>query len=205
MAPSKKLKIMDPVLQSKKDCTQQLQDGDDPMLHSPASEGPMELEGCSLSQDYVPVTNKSLHTMLQDLKGSLRADLRQITVDLHKDIQDLGGRTSHLESKTEEFCTAHNDAVEKLHKLEEEQAAMRLKIGDMEDRARRNNLRFRGIVDAITSEGLPQYLMVLFKALLLHLDGTAWTFNRVHHLPRHARFTADTSEDTTTMAPNRSS
>ncbi|CAH2276813.1 Hypothetical predicted protein, partial [Pelobates cultripes] len=47
--------------------------------------------------------------------SSFRSDLRQLTTELKKEIADIGGRTSHLETKTEELCVAHNDVVDKLH------------------------------------------------------------------------------------------
>ncbi|CAH2320127.1 Hypothetical predicted protein [Pelobates cultripes] len=196
MAPSKQTKIIDPVRQTGKSHVRQIQDGGGSEPHSPGSEGFTDLEDCSLSQADAPVTNKSLHTMMQDLKGSLRADLRQIAAKLRNDMQELGGRTNQLEAKTDKLCIAHNDIVDKLQKVEEEQSTMRLKITDMENRERRNNLHFRGIGDTITQEALPQYLRAKCKALVPHLEDEAWMLKRVHRLPRPTRFTADTPKDT---------
>ncbi|CAH2248809.1 Hypothetical predicted protein [Pelobates cultripes] len=120
------------------------------MPHSPASDGPAESE---------LIENKSLHTMLQDLKASLRADFSQMATELCRNIHDEGGRTSNLKTKTEELCSAHNEVVDKLQRQEEEQAAMQQKMADMEDRSQRNNIRFCGIADTITAEA--------------HLDNTA--------------------------------
>ncbi|CAH2305637.1 Hypothetical predicted protein [Pelobates cultripes] len=110
--------------------------------------------------------------MLQDRKASLRADFRQMVTILRKDTQEL--------------CTAHNDVVDKLQRLEEEQSAMQQNMADMEDRLWRNNICFCKIADAITAESLPQYLKALYKTLVPHLDDTSWTwtFDRVHHLSR---------------------
>ncbi|CAH2251312.1 Hypothetical predicted protein [Pelobates cultripes] len=119
MAPSKQTKITDPMRQNKKDKTRS--------AHAARPTSPESQEAPDFdpqTPDEELVTNKSLHTMLQALKGSLRSDLRQYTNELRKEIAELGGRTSHLETKTEEICAAHNDLVDKLQYLEEEQKSL---------------------------------------------------------------------------------
>ncbi|CAH2314815.1 Hypothetical predicted protein [Pelobates cultripes] len=139
MAPSKRLKITDQIRSNRKDRPRQKQD--DTYSTDPSTNA--EDETLQLSQGDSPVTNQSLHTMLLDLKESLRSDFWQITKEIRRDIQELGGHTSRLESKTEELCSAHNDVVDQLQRLEEEQSALKLKMADMQYRARRNNLRFQ--------------------------------------------------------------
>ncbi|CAH2301444.1 Hypothetical predicted protein [Pelobates cultripes] len=164
MAPSKQTKLTDKAWPT--------QDGDIHADQPPSPECHIDLDSELQAPDDVLVTNKSLHFMLQALKTSLRSDLRQLTNELRKDIADIGGRTSHLKTKTEEICAAHNDVVDKLQRLEEEQTTLKHKLADIEDRSRRNNLRFSGITDAITTEVLPQYLKALCKALALALAPT---------------------------------
>ncbi|CAH2277290.1 Hypothetical predicted protein [Pelobates cultripes] len=147
MAPSKQLKITDLKRSAKKDRFKQMQDGDESMVNSPSSEGLAEIDLAPLSPKDAPVTNKSLHLMLQDLKPSLREDYRQITMDLWKDIGDIGSQTSHLETKAEELCMEHNEVADRLQQLEEDHHTLKHKLADMENRSQRNNARFHGITD----------------------------------------------------------
>ncbi|CAH2224248.1 Hypothetical predicted protein [Pelobates cultripes] len=139
------------------------------------------------------VTDKSLQMMLL-----------QVT-DLRKEMTDPGGRTSHLEHKVKEFCVAHNEVADRLQQLEDDHAALKHKIADIEDRMTRNNIRFRGMADLVCNEELPKFLLALCKALVPHLEDQAlvphledhaWAFDHVHCLPRPQRFTADTPRDT---------
>ncbi|CAH2221338.1 Hypothetical predicted protein [Pelobates cultripes] len=134
MAPSKQTKITDPVRQNKKDKARPAQDGDGHAVHPTSPERHEAPDSDPQTPDEELVTNKSLHTMLQVLKSSLWSD-RQYTNELRKEIAELGGRTSHLETKTEEICAAHNELVDKLQSLEEEQKSLKVKLADIEQPA----------------------------------------------------------------------
>ncbi|CAH2277093.1 Hypothetical predicted protein [Pelobates cultripes] len=102
--------------QGKKERHKQIQDDDELLAHSPASEGQMDTDTTELS-DVAPVTEKQLYSMLQDLCSTLQVDVKQIAAEMRKELTDLGGRTGHLENRTEELYEAHNKVVEKLRRL----------------------------------------------------------------------------------------
>ncbi|CAH2224601.1 Hypothetical predicted protein, partial [Pelobates cultripes] len=60
MAPSKQLKITDPVCQSAKKVCLKLQDGNYHAEHSPASESPSESDPLASPSEESPVMDKSL-------------------------------------------------------------------------------------------------------------------------------------------------
>ncbi|CAH2277000.1 Hypothetical predicted protein [Pelobates cultripes] len=99
--------------------------------------------------------------------------------ELRKEISTLGDRTSHLENKSDELCAAHNDVVDKLQKLSEDNNTLQLKLADLEDRSRRQNVRFRGVPDDISHDALPAFILSICKTLAPDLPDSAWTFDRI--------------------------
>ncbi|CAH2315090.1 Hypothetical predicted protein [Pelobates cultripes] len=79
MVPSKQLKITDQIRPNKKERPQQKQDDTEPDAHSPDTDNITDGETTQMPQGEAPVSNHSLHVMLQALKESLRTDFRQIT------------------------------------------------------------------------------------------------------------------------------
>ncbi|CAH2219788.1 Hypothetical predicted protein [Pelobates cultripes] len=142
-----------------------------------------------------PVTEHSLHKMLQELRTTITADFHPIDGDLRREISSLDDRTSHLENRTEELCIAHNEVVDKIKKLSEEYETLKLKVADMEDRSRRQNVRFRSIPDDVFHDALPAYILSICKALVPGLPDSAWAYNRMHRLPRPARLSSEVPKD----------
>ncbi|CAH2319347.1 Hypothetical predicted protein [Pelobates cultripes] len=108
-----------------------------------------------------PVTERSLHKMLQKLQATITVDFHCIDGDIRKEISNLGERTSHLENRTEELCAVHNECRIWLRKID----SLKLKLADMEDRSRRQNVRFRGIPDNVSHDTLPAYTLSIHKGL----------------------------------------
>ncbi|CAH2225656.1 Hypothetical predicted protein, partial [Pelobates cultripes] len=138
------------------------QDGANSDAQSLISEGPSEPD---LNPDTLgdkPVINKGIYKVIQDLRSTIHKDFQQITSSIHKDHADLGERTNHLEHKTEELCTAHNDVADRIQRLEEEHVMMK------------NNVRFRGIADSITADQLLAYISTMCQVLVLELQDTEY-------------------------------
>ncbi|CAH2220581.1 Hypothetical predicted protein, partial [Pelobates cultripes] len=123
VAPTKQLKLTNPVRATKKDRQPQIQDSDGADAQSPISEGTPDSDSTLPSQEETPLAERSLCTMLQELRATWQADFKQLSADLRKYIAELGRRTSNLENKTEEFCEAHNEVVERLQNIEDDHAA----------------------------------------------------------------------------------
>ncbi|CAH2249130.1 Hypothetical predicted protein [Pelobates cultripes] len=83
---------------------------------------------------------------------------------LRKDVQQLGKQTSHMESKMDEFASAHNDLAMHVEQMEQKLTDTDVKLADLEDRARRNNLRLRGMPETTLPENLQAYVRGLLQA-----------------------------------------
>ncbi|CAH2306588.1 Hypothetical predicted protein [Pelobates cultripes] len=116
--------------------------------------------------------------MLQELRTTITANFHRIDGDIRKEISNIGDRTSHLENRTEELCAAHNEVVDKVQKLQENDS-LKLKLPDMEDRSRRKNVRFQGIPEDVSYDALPAYILSICEALVPGLPESAWAFDRM--------------------------
>ncbi|CAH2295655.1 Hypothetical predicted protein [Pelobates cultripes] len=150
IAPSKQIKLTDPIRQFKKEHQKTFQDGDDKQAPSPASEILPDPDIPSSRYSDEPVMERRLHSMLQDLRHTLQQDFKALMADKRKDINNIGDRTHQLEQWMEELCSAHNKVVETIQSLVAEQKLFKHKMVNMEDRARWNNVRFRGISDKVS-------------------------------------------------------
>ncbi|CAH2301459.1 Hypothetical predicted protein, partial [Pelobates cultripes] len=159
------------------------------------SDGLSDQESASSKYSDAPITERSLHKMLQELRATITADFQRIDEDLRKEITNIGDRTSHLENKSEELCAAHNEVVDKLKKLSEEKDMLKMKLADLEDRSRRQNVRFRGIPDDVSQDALPAYILSICKSLVPDLPDSAWAYDRMHRLPRPARLSNEVPRD----------
>ncbi|CAH2296609.1 Hypothetical predicted protein [Pelobates cultripes] len=89
----------------------------------------------------------------------------QSTADqLRKEALDLSTRTSHTEKKCKELASAHNDMADYVQALEHKMEIMETRMVYYEDRARRNNLRLRGIPESVLRGDLPVYVWGLMHA-----------------------------------------
>ncbi|CAH2313015.1 Hypothetical predicted protein [Pelobates cultripes] len=66
-----------------------------------------------------PVTQTYLTQALEVLSSKLISSWQSSFNTLRHNIQELGSRTSHMESKLDEFATAHNDLVTQVEEIEQ--------------------------------------------------------------------------------------
>ena len=120
------------------------------------------------------------------LKKALKRTSDQITSSLTKEIRDLGSRTETLETKMEELEIYTQDYQSELETLKEENMALQTKLEDFENRARRSNLRFRGIPETVLD--LPGTILAICQELIPGMTVERLEFDRVHRAlaPRKA-------------------
>ncbi|CAH2301167.1 Hypothetical predicted protein [Pelobates cultripes] len=127
----------------------------------------------------------------QTLTGSRKAIYKcSITKTNHimAALDGLGKRTSHVESKMENFASAHNDLATHVEQLEQKL----VKLADLVDRAHRNNLRLWGIFKTILPENLQAYVSGILQAYAPEILADMLLIDRIHCLPR-PRFLPDTT------------
>lgn len=73
-------------------------------------------------------------------------------------LDGMGKRVSHVEDKMGEFSEAHNTQVDARNRLDEELHTLAAKLADLEDRNRRNNIKFRGVPKSIPTSELTSFI-----------------------------------------------
>lgn len=122
--------------------------------------------------------------MLLTLRGAIQQDLAAFMHSTKSDMSAFSSRVGYVEKKMKEFTLAHNVLVDAHFDVEDEIKAMRIKMADMEDRARRNNIKFRGIPESIKPAELTAYLQKLMTTALPSLWPADVIIDRVHRLPK---------------------
>lgn len=76
----------------------------------------------------------------------------------------MGGRIDHIERKMGEFVSSHNTLVDAHDDQAEEIARLKAKMADLEDASRRNNLKLRGVPEAMLPAQLQDYARDLHES-----------------------------------------
>lgn len=87
--------------------------------------------------------------MLMYLRSSLHADMISCMHTFNRELQVMGNRKDHVETKIGEFATTANDLVDAHNTSADELDWIKAKIEDMEDRFRCNNVKIRGIPERV--------------------------------------------------------
>lgn len=85
-----------------------------------------------------------LEDMLVSLQQSLHADFTSLTQNFSTEISSLGERVKSVENVASDIPTTVNYLVDGNDNGIEERQWLQMKIADLEDRSRYNNLKLRG-------------------------------------------------------------
>ncbi|CAH2219662.1 Hypothetical predicted protein [Pelobates cultripes] len=91
------------------------------------------------------LTTEGMQAMFDDMEAKLQNTLQRSFTDLRTDIHKLSSRTSDLENQMEVQSEAHNHLSSKVEEVWDRLQDYEAKIADLEDRARRSNLRLRNV------------------------------------------------------------
>uniref|UniRef100_A0A8C5QPP8 Uncharacterized protein n=1 Tax=Leptobrachium leishanense TaxID=445787 RepID=A0A8C5QPP8_9ANUR len=195
MAPPKAQRCLDPPVSARKVKAREPQDGGAIGTESPKSTEGIEDASVTSPAASNPASEGQIRALLSELRDTLQADFRSIVADLHKDISDLGDRTDQLETKTDDLCLAHNELVDAFKTLQNSQDLLQRKVADLEDRSRRNNIRIRGIPEAVKSEDLHDYALHLFRTLLPSTPDAELCVDRIHRVSKPKNLAATGPRD----------
>lgn len=84
----------------------------------------------------------------------------------------------------EDVTDAHNDLVDSHFELIEEMKQLRLKMADIEDRSRCNNIKFRGISEFVKNTELHEFAKKMMSDLLPKIPHQELISDRAHRLPK---------------------
>ncbi|CAH2300970.1 Hypothetical predicted protein [Pelobates cultripes] len=146
-----------------------------------------------------PLTAQNMKKMLAELTDTIQRNMatqiQALMVDLRKEILEVGQHTAQVEKQMDEFVEAHNSLTNKLQELGSILHDHALKMANMEDRSRRNNLQIRGIPESILNPALNTYLLDLFQALTPETIPDQLIINRAHWLRRPKHLPYSTARD----------
>ncbi|XP_063818782.1 uncharacterized protein LOC135056932 [Pseudophryne corroboree] len=144
----------------------------------------------SEDSDHSPLTRKDLHLLFCEIKETRRsvqavqAEVHTAITSLKADISDLGDRTDHLESKMDEVVAFQQGVEDDVHTLKQEMRLILEHQEDQDNRARRNNLRIRGIPEEVDMTSLPGFLKKLFIHLSPSTPEDQFLLDRAHRALR---------------------
>lgn len=120
--------------------------------------------------DSFPTSGKAtldtdMKEMLKSLRGAIQYDMKAFMQKSKLKMDEVGERVDYIENKITDFTEAHNDHFE----LEDEPKRLKYKVADLEDRSRRNNIRFCGSPENVKNNDLKQFLQKIILDLILTL------------------------------------
>lgn len=72
---------------------------------------------------------------------------------------------------------------------------LKAKVGDLEDRSRRNNLKVNGILESITTSQMQRYVRDACLTAISALSSTDLTIDHIHRVPKLAHIPASVRRD----------
>lgn len=107
----------------------------------------------------------------------------------------MGEGINHIETIMGVYSTSFITLVNAHSDHREEIAWLKDKIADLEERSRRNNIKIRGIPEAVAAPQLQQYRHTLFSSLILSLSPIELTVDRIHRVLKPSFHSDDTPRD----------
>lgn len=125
--------------------------------------------------------------MFLSLQNDLRNELRNSFSNHHSRIDQVEEYTEDLERLISEHFAAYNEIADAHDHQVEEIRFLQAKVADLEDRSRRNNIKFRGIPETVKAQDQIPYIQQLFLKLLPHLHQAGLIIDRAHEIakPNH--------------------
>lgn len=106
-----------------------------------------------------PIMDTTLKDMLISLRSTLHADIQSLTRQFKSEISSVNKRISHVETKMGEFACTFNDLVDAHNDRDDDMLQLKLKLANLEDRSRRNNVKIRGIPESVKNPDLKPHFI----------------------------------------------
>lgn len=142
-----------------------------------------------------PITDITMKDMLLTLRGALQKDMAAFMRSTQREINALGDRVDLTEHRMDDFTGAYNGLVDAHSDLEEELKMLKLKVADIEDRSRRNNVKLRGIPESVKPAELTEFIQQLMLKTLPDLSINDMIIDRAHRLVKPAHIPDNVPRD----------
>ncbi|CAH2326271.1 Hypothetical predicted protein [Pelobates cultripes] len=139
-----------------------------------------------------PLTQRVLQIMLDSAVIRMQSTFTDAISEVKKDLTELAARTHNVETDLRNSCT---ETEKRFVRLEEQIASQELKIMNLEDRSRRNNVRLRGILEEVSAQSLTAYVTEFFQTLLPDISTEKLLLDRVHRVPKPQHLPSTTPRD----------
>lgn len=103
------------------------------------------------------------------LRSSLQTDMATCMHKFNTELQGVDSRVSDIETKMAKYATTINDQTDASQKHDDEKDWVKVKLVDIEDRSRRNNLKIRVVPESVQQVDLRKHVQDMFKAILQDL------------------------------------
>ncbi|CAH2315063.1 Hypothetical predicted protein [Pelobates cultripes] len=135
-----------------------------------------------------PLTTEFLQQALDKQSQQLISIWQASVAELKRDLQDLGSRMAHMETKMEELVDAHNTSARWIHTITAQLNQCEAKIMDLEDRSQRSNVQ--GISETLLPAHLLTYVNNFFKLLVPDVPTDILLLDRLHRVLKPQQISA---------------
>lgn len=131
-----------------------------------------------------PILDSIHKDMLITIREALQHAMASFMKQTNNETKAIGNRVDHIGNKLGNYTQAHNEVVDSHENLAEEIRNMKLKMADVEDRSCRNNVKFRGIPEMVSSVDLRPFLQKIIAELLPSTKSHELVIDRARRLPK---------------------
>ncbi|CAH2301855.1 Hypothetical predicted protein [Pelobates cultripes] len=139
------------------------------------------------SEDSLPVdclTRSHFELAMETMAEKLIATWKTTADQIKREVRDLSARTATMERRHQEIETVQTATSEKLQAIQHKLTAMEERMADHEDRARRNNLRLRGVPETVLPDDLQAYARGLMRAYAPDIPADMLLVDRIHRVSK---------------------
>lgn len=120
--------------------------------------------------------------MLLSLRSTIQSNMISLMQQFNQDVSSLGNRVEHMEARMRDHATTINSLTDAHKAQSEEQAWIKDKLANIEDRSCRDNVNIRGISEEV--QDLSAYVRGLIRTLIPELKNIELIIDHIHRLPK---------------------
>lgn len=114
---------------------------------------------------------------------------------VHDRIDCLEERAHAMEENMQNYSKAHNKLLDAHEHRTEKIHHIKIKLADLEDRCRQNNIKFRGIPESIKPNEITDYLQQLISKLLPRFNACDTLIDQTHRIANPSDLPEDSPRD----------
>lgn len=131
-----------------------------------------------------------MKNMLISLKQTLYSDFLTAVSFLASVVHQQDKCILHVENKVSDLLIAHYDMIDTCTEHEDELQIINLKLADLEDRSRWNNIKFCNIPESVQQSEIVHFLQSLLHTPVPELTDRDLEIDRSHRLPKPSQIPA---------------